>query len=499
MSDIIIKKEQEGDVFDFYEESSEDSTIQVVRRNASANKANRRTRRSATTKPSSDVRKMARVSDEYDDYEPEEPPAHAPMRTEVSFREPKKPPMNMPQHKLNDNLFEVFTNPDKKRVEVEPSEEDPDESVNMDYPSGDYDHPSHDGGGGFNDHSPDFDEDTGEQPSTGFDTIDDEKQDYLYKFYRLQSKGVPLSKKFNMHSNIAEMRSEYNRIKRDAEVNSSIRFSRRMLMACVTGIEFLNKRYDPFDVKLDGWSESVMENVEDYDNVFERLHDKYSSRVSMAPELELLLSLAGSAFMFHLTNNMFNSMPNLKDIAKQNPDILKNMMQTMAAATAAQQPPPTQEVRQNRGAPTTNKSPPASDRATETGQGGGFREMNPPMFDMSSIMNLIQPPPAVAPAAMTFKPVGNYPVASRTTDIGLANTNANNAPFNKSYVANKNDWESPSEVSSSDNEASLSSFNQSKDQQAKTISFSEMTVGGSKIRRNRKNKIQSTASNTISI
>ena len=102
-----------------------------------------------------------------------------------------------------------------------------------------------------------------------------------------------------------------------------------MLMACVTGIEFLNKRYDPFDIKLDGWSESVMENVEDYDNTFERLHDKYKSKVQMAPEIELLLSLAGSAFMFHLTNSMFNSLPNFKDIAKQNPDIINNLMKSM--------------------------------------------------------------------------------------------------------------------------------------------------------------------------
>ena len=31
----------------------------------------------------------------------------------------------------------------------------------------------------------------------------------------------------------------------------------KMLMACVTGIEYLNNRFDPFDVKLEGWSESV--------------------------------------------------------------------------------------------------------------------------------------------------------------------------------------------------------------------------------------------------
>ena len=36
-----------------------------------------------------------------------------------------------------------------------------------------------------------------------------------------------------------------------------------MLMACITGIEFLNNKFDPFDIKLDGWSEQIHENIDD--------------------------------------------------------------------------------------------------------------------------------------------------------------------------------------------------------------------------------------------
>ena len=39
--------------------------------------------------------------------------------------------------------------------------------------------------------------------------------------------------------------------------------------------EFLNNKFDPFDIKLDGWSEAVNENVDDYDDVFGELHEKY--------------------------------------------------------------------------------------------------------------------------------------------------------------------------------------------------------------------------------
>ena len=112
-----------------------------------------------------------------------------------------------------------------------------------------------------------------------------------------------------------------------------------MLVAFVTAIEFLNTRFDPFDVKLEGWSESVHENVGDYDDIFEELHEKYKSKSQMAPELKLLLMLGGSGFMFHLTNTMFKtSLPGMGDIMKQNPDLMKQFAQATASSMSDKQP-----------------------------------------------------------------------------------------------------------------------------------------------------------------
>jgi hypothetical protein len=100
-----------------------------------------------------------------------------------------------------------------------------------------------------------------------------------------------------------------------------------MLMAFVTAIEFLNNRFDPFELKLDGWSENVHESIGEYDDVFEELHEKYKSTGKVSPEIKLLLTLGGSAFMFHLTNNIFKSaMPQFESAIGSNPDILNNMM-----------------------------------------------------------------------------------------------------------------------------------------------------------------------------
>lgn len=167
-----------------------------------------------------------------------------------------------------------------------------------------------------------------------------EKREIIYQMERLEAKGYHLPNKFNMQSNIDEMRAEYHRIIREKEVDASIKFQRKMLMAMVTGIEFLNTRFDPFDVKLDGWSEQVHENVNDYDEIFEELHDKYKgSGKKMAPELRLLMSLSGSAFMFHLTNSMFKAektkLPGVEEVLRSNPDLMKQF-QSAAANKVAQ-------------------------------------------------------------------------------------------------------------------------------------------------------------------
>ncbi len=171
-----------------------------------------------------------------------------------------------------------------------------------------------------------------EEPQKTYEEIQREKQDLLFKLDRLEkSMGVKLSRRFTMASNIEDIKYEYQKLKKNRDVEKSIRFQRKALMACVSGIEFLNGKFDPVDVKLDGWSESVMENVNDYDEVFEELHDKYSEKISVAPELKLLMMVGGSAFMFHLTQTLFkSSVPGLNDILRQNPDIMRNIAQAAA-------------------------------------------------------------------------------------------------------------------------------------------------------------------------
>lgn len=167
---------------------------------------------------------------------------------------------------------------------------------------------------------------TPEEPQKSAKDIMREKMFYLNKFESLREKGIRVMKHFDSTSNLDEMKMEYERLKSQRDAANSIKFQRRMMMMFVTGVEYMNNKFDPFDIDLDGWGESVHENLEDYDDIFEDLYEKYKDRAKMAPELRLMFALGGSAFMFNITNKMFkSSMPGMNDIRRQNPDLAQQM------------------------------------------------------------------------------------------------------------------------------------------------------------------------------
>ena len=283
-------------------------------------------------------------------------PRRQPVKKQISQM---KTQFTAPQPQVFQEDIDSFANPNKQAQPSAPPPEAPvdyheyDDEPDMDYG----------GGGGY------MMEEEEEKPSPGFKTVDEEKADLVNKLGRLEKKGFTVNKRLNAYSPIDELRNEVKRITYSIDVDKSIKFSRRMLIACTTGLEFMNKKYNPFEIQLDGWSENVMENVDDYDEVFEELYVKYRSKMHVAPEIKLIMMLGGSAMMFHLTNSMFKSvMPNMNDVIKQNPGLVQNMM------TAVQNTVPKSQQQQT----------------PETGE---RHEMQGPGFDISSLMGNIMMPP----------------------------------------------------------------------------------------------------------
>ena len=228
-----------------------------------------------------------------------------------------------------------------------------------------------DGFGKFDNVTLDPDKEVPVKPKLTQEELVREKFKALRKLEGLEKKGVKLSKHYTMESSLEEMQGEYELIISEKETSASCKFQGRMLMAAITGLEFLNDRFDPFDVKLDGWSEQVNENLDDYDEIFSELHEKYKSKATMAPELKLLFQLGGSAIMVHMTNTMFkSSVPGMDDIMRQNPELMQQF--TQAAVNSMSDTNPgfggfMNDVMGNEGTKTNlSQGPPPSPMPTQT-------------------------------------------------------------------------------------------------------------------------------------
>ena len=153
------------------------------------------------------------------------------------------------------------------------------------------------------------------EPLPPFATITEERADIMFKLQRATRNGVH-ARTFGYNADIRDMRTELARVKTEQEVNASIAFQRQILMTICSGLEFANRRFPQYlDLELDGWSEVMLEESSSgkFDNVFQRLHERHASRMSLPPELTLIAMIGGSALSFHLTRKMLGGGKKKKD------------------------------------------------------------------------------------------------------------------------------------------------------------------------------------------
>lgn len=150
-----------------------------------------------------------------------------------------------------------------------------------------------------------------------------EKEEILYELEKFRRHNVQGVKRFNMSSDLEEMKYELKKIKSQRTLDKSIKFQRTALVTMANGVEKLNKSFNLFDFRLDGWADHVEDTVDEYNEVFEELHELYGEKMSVHPLLKLLYMVGGSAFMFHITNKFSQEIPGIETIMKNNPELMK--------------------------------------------------------------------------------------------------------------------------------------------------------------------------------
>ena len=156
------------------------------------------------------------------------------------------------------------------------------------------------------------------------------KIELLRKLSEIKASGYELSKDYDFNSDIEEMEYEYELLKSMKDKQNGVGLYKSFMLNAVTAIEFLNDRYDPFDFKLNGWSEHMNIAADDYGDVLGEIYEKYrGSGKKMEPEIKLMLMVAASGASFHASNTMFKKLPGLEKIIKDNPALLSKLTTQM--------------------------------------------------------------------------------------------------------------------------------------------------------------------------
>lgn len=177
-----------------------------------------------------------------------------------------------------------------------------------------------------------------------FEQQQQEKANMLRKLDRLRKKGYFVYKNLSLDSEYEEIKSEYENVKEEASLQRSLRQQKDILITTSRVIEGaagteLVQEYTG-KLELEGWSQHMMETVDDYEEIMEDLHDKYGKMFNDGayPEARLLFAVIHSAIMFHITKKYVQQMPNLGALLNQNPNLAREFSRATANYVGQQNP-----------------------------------------------------------------------------------------------------------------------------------------------------------------
>lgn len=131
----------------------------------------------------------------------------------------------------------------------------------------------------------------------------DEKLELLARIQQFQNEGIPCLKKVTAYSPLDELRYTLYQMSREYDRNKSVSWFSQSLVTGIRMLEFANKRFDPFGIRLEGFSRNVALNLDDYKPALLGIHARYGSTrmQSSNPIFQLLFTLAGALLFHHVS------------------------------------------------------------------------------------------------------------------------------------------------------------------------------------------------------
>lgn len=137
---------------------------------------------------------------------------------------------------------------------------------------------------------------------------------------------------YNMSSSYTELKMEYDFVKDDFYRDKIVKKYMKRLTTGIGVIEYGNKMFDPAGVDLDGFSEYVLSDTAEYEDIFERMYEKNGPGEDSDPRFDLVVALFTSVVSFWITKNVNKGGMNFDDILRQSPEIQKEIERNAANA-----------------------------------------------------------------------------------------------------------------------------------------------------------------------
>lgn len=256
----------------------------------------------------------------------------------------------------------------------------------------------------------------GGRPAMTPSQINEKKRKILGYFDRMQRRGRPPSRRFTMDDTLEDMEAEKKAMSNDNNMEFALKLMENVTLGIATVSEYGASAVPRAGIRLNGYSNSVNDTMEDFYPIFEEMWDKYQEVFNFGPEMKYVYLMMTTAYMTHMTNTFTQAYgPAAGDVMKENPELAKQfaakyMEKSMgavhaarAAAAAAPAPPPA--------APRPAAAPPRdilSEMASFLGIPGGGppnamaskpKTMSGPQNVDDILRNVAPPvPPAAAPS-----------------------------------------------------------------------------------------------------
>lgn len=252
-----------------------------------------------------------------------------------------------------------------------------------------------------------------------------------------------IKNRIDKNASYEDIEDEYANAQDDIKSGEYLKMTRSFFLNFIQLTEFVNGTFNPFDFDLDGLHDTVSDDIENYDDAFIEINQKYSN-VKLAPEVVVLYKLAFTACMINFGNKALYD--NVKQAPTANSSTVLSMMNSMMGNTKNVQSTPLSQT--NRDTYTYNPSiEPTNNRGSFIGSGSfsGFAAKSNNLSTRNSVQEEFNTDDADPPDLSTRSKSGkdilaDIPPASLSKNYPLyANAPTSSLKLNSNNNNNNND------------------------------------------------------------